>query len=98
MLGIAASGIPVTVHSFDSRLPLSHRLTMVCLVRFVIPGVAHHVTQRGNGWQQTFFSGQADQLYHNLPREHATAYGKFVIRDAVIPRRCNPESFWPAEC
>lgn len=32
---------------------------MAHLARFVLPGVPHHVTQRGNGRQQTFF-GDAD--------------------------------------
>jgi putative transposase len=28
---------------------------MARLARFIIPGIPHHVTQRGNGRQQTFF-------------------------------------------
>ena len=30
---------------------------MARLARLVIPGLPHHVTQRGNGRQKTFFEG-----------------------------------------
>jgi putative transposase len=36
---------------------------MVLLARVVLPGVAHHVTQRGNRRQQNFF-GKADYALH----------------------------------
>lgn len=38
------------------------------LARVVIPGMAHHVTQRGNGRQQTFFADEDYQLYLRLLR------------------------------
>ena len=31
---------------------------MARLARYVIPGIPHHVTQRGNGRQQTFFGAE----------------------------------------
>lgn len=36
------------------------------LARVVIPGLAHHVTQRGNGQKQTFFSARDYALYLSL--------------------------------
>jgi putative transposase len=36
------------------------------LARVVIPGMAHHVTQRGNGRQQTFFGDDDYRLYLRL--------------------------------
>lgn len=41
---------------------------MARLARVVIPGLAHHVTQRGNGRQQTFFSDTDYALYLRLLR------------------------------
>ena len=39
---------------------------MARLARVVIPDMAHHVTQRGNGRQQTFFGGRDYRLYLRL--------------------------------
>ena len=39
---------------------------MARLARVVIPGMAHHVTQRGNGRQQTFFGDDDYRLYLRL--------------------------------
>ncbi len=39
---------------------------MARLPRLVIPGLPHHVTQRGNGGAQTFFSDDDYALYHEL--------------------------------
>ena len=46
---------------------------MAGLARFVLPGIPHHVTQRGNGRQQTFFYDDDYQLYLDLLRTHCTA-------------------------
>ena len=35
---------------------------MARLPRAVLPGLPHHVTQRGNGRQQTFFSDEAETI------------------------------------
>ena len=42
---------------------------MARLARFVVPGIAHHVTQRGNGRQQTFFSDADYAAYCDQLRE-----------------------------
>ena len=39
---------------------------MARLPRVVIPGIPHHVTQRGNGRQQTFFEQGDYALYLDL--------------------------------
>jgi len=41
------------------------------IARAVFPGVPHHVTRRGNGRAQTFFSDDDYQLYRDLLAEHA---------------------------
>src|SRR5258708_750870 len=43
---------------------------MARLARVVVPGTAHHVTQRGNGRACTFFSNQDYALYRDLLAEH----------------------------
>jgi putative transposase len=44
---------------------------MARLARVVVPGIAHHVTQRGNGCARTFFSNQDYALYRDLLAEHS---------------------------
>jgi putative transposase len=44
---------------------------MARLARMVFEGVPHHVTQRGNGRAQTFFSDADYQLYRDLLAENA---------------------------
>jgi putative transposase len=43
---------------------------MARLARVVMPGIAHHVTQRGNGRARTFFSNEDYALYRDLLAEH----------------------------
>ncbi|MEO3430493.1 transposase [Pelagibius sp. CAU 1746] len=45
---------------------------MARLARVVIPDLPHHVTQRGNGRAQTFFSDDDYRLYLDLLRKHCT--------------------------
>jgi len=45
---------------------------MARLARVVIPGLPHHVTQRGNGRAQTFFNDDDYRLYLDLLRKHCT--------------------------
>lgn len=46
---------------------------MARLARVVIPGLPHHVTQRGNGRAKTFFSDADYRLYRDLLVEHCRA-------------------------
>lgn len=58
---------------------------MARLARIVIPGLPHHVTQRGNGRQQTFFEPGDYTLYRNLLCEHAAASGVSVWSWVLMP-------------
>jgi putative transposase len=42
---------------------------MARLARVVVPGLPHHVTQRGNGRAQTFFGDDDYRLYRSLLAE-----------------------------
>ena len=46
--------------------------------RFVVPGVAHHVTQRGNNRQDVFFVDEDRRVYLSYLRESAERYGLTV--------------------
>jgi putative transposase len=58
---------------------------MARLARIIIPGVPHHVTQRGNGRQQTFFDKVDYILYRDLLKEHAAANGVAVWSWVLMP-------------
>ena len=47
--------------------------------RVVIPGVPHHVTQRGNDRQQVFFSTANRSLYLSLLARHSARYGAKIL-------------------
>jgi len=44
---------------------------MARLPRIVLPGIPHHVTQRGNRREQTFFEDSDYELYLDLPADAA---------------------------
>jgi len=46
---------------------------MARLARVVVPGLPHHVTQRGNGGARTFFTDADYALYRDLLAEHCRA-------------------------
>ena len=46
---------------------------MARMARVVVPGIPHHVTQRGNRRQATFFGAADYRAYLDLLREHARA-------------------------
>ena len=58
---------------------------MARLARFVLPGIPHHVTQRGNGRQQTFFDGSDYAAYRDLLRHHCAAHGVAVWSWVLMP-------------
>src|SRR5437764_5697439 len=47
--------------------------------RVIVPGVAHHVTQRGNNRQQVFYSLDDRSLYLDLLTRHARRYGTQIL-------------------
>ena len=48
---------------------------MARLARYVIPEVPHHLIQRGNGRQQTFFGAADYAAYRDLLHSHCEAHG-----------------------
>ncbi|WP_394731067.1 transposase [Altererythrobacter sp. GH1-8] len=58
---------------------------MARLARFVLPGTPHHVTQRGNGRQQTFFSDADYAAYRDLLAEHCAAHDVAVWSWVLMP-------------
>ena len=58
---------------------------MARLARAVFPGLPHHVTQRGNGRQQTFFDDADYALYRSLLREHCSAASVEVWGYCLMP-------------
>lgn len=58
---------------------------MARLARAVFPGHPHHVTQRGNGRQTTFFSDEDYALYRDLLAAHAAAAGVQVWAWVLMP-------------
>jgi putative transposase len=58
---------------------------MARLTRLIIPGLAHHVTQRGNGGARTFFGDDDYELYRDLLAEHCRAAGVEVWAWCLMP-------------
>jgi putative transposase len=58
---------------------------MARLARAVFPGLPHHVTQRGNGRQQTFFDPADYELYRDLLRQSCAAAGVEVWAYCLMP-------------
>jgi hypothetical protein len=58
---------------------------MARLARAVFPGHPHHVTQRGNGRAQTFFSDADYQLYRDLLGQHCAAAGVEIWSWVLMP-------------
>ncbi|MCE5310109.1 MAG: transposase, partial [Acidobacteriales bacterium] len=64
--------------------------------RVVVPGVAHHVTQRGNNRQQVFFSADDYRRYLDLLGRHAADCGTRLLAYCLmtnhVPLLAVPES------
>jgi len=58
---------------------------MARLARLVIPGLPHHVTQRGNGRAQTFFGAADYALYRDLLAESCRAAGVEIWSWVLMP-------------
>ncbi|MDF1586090.1 transposase [Marinimicrococcus flavescens] len=58
---------------------------MARLARVVVPGLPHHVTQRGNRRQKVFFGADDYALYKRLLREHARAAGVEIWAWCLMP-------------
>lgn len=58
---------------------------MARLARVVVPGLPHHVTQRGNRRQQTFFSAADYRLYIDLMAEWCARCGVEIWAYCLMP-------------
>ncbi len=58
---------------------------MARLARVVIPGLPHHVTQRGNGRARTFFGDADYALYRDLLGQHCRTAGVAVWVWCLMP-------------
>jgi putative transposase len=58
---------------------------MARLARIVVPGVPHHVTQRGNGRARTFFGDADYHLYRDLLAENCAAADVEVLAWVLMP-------------
>lgn len=58
---------------------------MARLARLVLPGIPHHVTQRGNRRQQTFFEDEDFALYRDLLAEAAKRVGTEIWSYCLMP-------------
>lgn len=58
---------------------------MARLARFVLPGIPHHVTQRGNGRQQVFFGDDDYAAYRDLLAAQCAAHGVAVWSWVLMP-------------
>ena len=52
---------------------------MARVARIVVPGVPHHITQRGNNRQDVFFVDDDRRLYLRLLAQSAARYGLQVL-------------------
>lgn len=58
---------------------------MARMPRLVVPDVAHHVTQRGNRRQQTFFFDQDYRFYLSLLEEQANRSNLMILGYCLMP-------------
>ena len=58
---------------------------MARIARLVVPGIPHHVTQRGNRRETTFFEDADYRLYRDLLGEAAAKAGAAVWAYCLMP-------------
>ncbi len=58
---------------------------MAHIARFVVPGLPHHVTQRGNRREKVFFSDADFELYRDLLAEQCRKHGVAVWAYCLMP-------------
>jgi REP-associated tyrosine transposase len=75
----------VTVHFIDSHSTPRHIRGMARLARVVVPGLPHHVTQRGNGGARTFFRDEDYAFYRDLLARYANEAGVEVWAWVLMP-------------
>ena len=58
---------------------------MARITRFVVPGLPHHVTQRGNRRENVFFSDADYELYRDLLGQQCGKHGVAVWSYCLMP-------------
>ena len=58
---------------------------MARLARLVVPGLPHHVTQRGNGGDRTFFGDDDYALYRDILSDQCAAARVEVLAWVLMP-------------
>ncbi len=53
--------------------------------RLVLPGLPHHITQRGNYRQKTFFRSEDYQLYLDLLQDYSRHHGVAILGYCLMP-------------
>ena len=69
----------------EIRYNIGHGSTMARLSRIVIPGYPHHVTQRGNRGQKTFFSSEDYRQYIRLMSQWCHEHGVQIWSYCLMP-------------
>ena len=54
------------------------------LARIVVPGLSHHITQRGNNKQDVFFVDDDKWRYLRILKEQSIEYGRESIRRSML--------------
>ena len=80
------SGVPGTPYTIvDSSSRDRYALVMARLARVIAPGLPHHITQRGNRRQQTFFSDEDYQSYIELMAQWCGARQVEIWAYCLVP-------------
>ena len=58
---------------------------MARIARIVVPGYPHHITQRGNRWQETFFCDDDYRHYIDLMAEWCRRCGVDIWAYCLMP-------------
>jgi putative transposase len=53
--------------------------------RLVLPGIPHHITQRGNYRQKTFFRAEDYRLYLQLLKDYSRRHGVAILGYCLMP-------------
>lgn len=53
--------------------------------RLVLPGIPHHITQRGNYRQTTYFRAEDDRLYLQLLKDDSRHHGVAILGYCLMP-------------
>jgi REP-associated tyrosine transposase len=72
-------------HANSRVRPLCYPTRMTRLARAIVPGLPHHVTQRGNRRQPTFFSSEDYLLYMALMGESCRRYRVDIWAYCLMP-------------